>query len=205
MSTVGSTEAEPVPYGGVALAAGSSVERALVERARRGDHDAFTALVERRLAPTFRTVLAVMGNEADARDVTQSIFVRVWTGLPGLTDPDRFAAWFGRILVNTCRTSMRGRRQRIVREIALSGLPDAGESLADGSPGADAETAAADRLDRAIDRVSVAERTILALHHHDGLSLLELSERLGVPPKTCKSRLFTARRALERALAAEDA
>jgi RNA polymerase sigma-70 factor (ECF subfamily) len=145
-----------------------------------------------------------MGNEADARDVTQAIFVRAWTGLPGLTDPDRFAAWFGRILVNTCRTSMRGRRQRMVREIPLSGLPDAGESLVDGSDRFDTATAAADRLDRAIDRLSVAERTILALHHHDGLSLGELSERLSVPPKTCKSRLFTARRALERALAAED-
>ncbi len=54
-------------------------EASLVERARRGDHDAFAALVDDRLGATFRTVLAVLGDEAEARDVTQVIFVRAWT------------------------------------------------------------------------------------------------------------------------------
>ena len=86
-------------------------EAPLVERARRGDHEAFAALIDGRLVPTFRTALAILGNEADARDATQEIFLRVWRNLPELRDADHFAAWFGRIVVNTCRTAIRGRRR----------------------------------------------------------------------------------------------
>ena len=60
-----------------------------------------------------------------------------------------------------------------------------------------------DVLERALDRLAPAERTVLWLHHYEELSLAEIGERLEIPPKTVKSRLFTARRALERALQAE--
>lgn len=179
-------------------------ERALVERARAGDHDAFASLVDARLPSTFRTVLAILGNESDARDTTQAIFVQAWRNLPSLRDPDLFAAWFGRIVVNTARSSMRGRHRRHVREISFAGLPDEGESLTAGTAGFDDRTASIDRLERAFDRLSDGERACLWLHHYEGLSLADIGQRLQVPPKTVKSRLFTARRALERELEAED-
>jgi RNA polymerase sigma-70 factor (ECF subfamily) len=65
-------------------------------------------------------------------------------------------------------------------------------------------TAQLDRLERALDRLSAADRTVLWLHHYEDLSLVDIGQRLGVAPKTVKSRLFTARRALERALQVED-
>ena len=178
-------------------------EAALVERARRGDHAAFTALVDARLASTFRTVMAILGNEADARDATQAIYVRTWRNLPSLREADRFDAWFGRIIVNTCRSTMRGRQRQRVREIPVGSLPDGGNSLAVGSSDHAEEQARLDLLERALDRLAPGERTVLWLHHYEELSLAEIGERLEIPPKTVKSRLFTARRALERALQAE--
>jgi len=180
------------------------VERSLVERARRGDHDAFATLVDARLPHTFRTVLAILGNESDARDTTQAIFVQAWRNLPALRDPELFAAWFGRIVVNAARSSMRGRRRRNVREISFAGLPDEGESLTAAAAAHDEHTASLDRLERAFERLSPAERSCLWLHHYEGMSLADMGQRLDVSPKTVKSRLFTARRALERALEAED-
>jgi RNA polymerase sigma-70 factor (ECF subfamily) len=180
------------------------LERTLVERARRGDHDAFAGLVDARLAPTFRTVLAILGDESDARDTTQAIFVQAWRSLPSLRDPELFAAWFGRIVINAARSSMRGRRRRSVREISLAGLSDGGESLATAGTAHDEQTASNDRLERAFERISPAERTCLWLHHHEGLSLVEIGQRLEISAKTVKSRMFTARRALERELEAED-
>jgi RNA polymerase sigma-70 factor (ECF subfamily) len=174
-----------------------------VERARRGDHEAFAALVDGRLAATFRTALAILGNEADARDATQEVFLRAWRNLPELRETDRFGAWFGRILVNTCRTAIRGRRRRIVREISVGALPGRGEELASPRRAHDLRTADLDLLERALDRLSVADRTLLALHHFENLSLGEIGEQLGVPGKTVKSRLFSARRSLERALEVE--
>jgi RNA polymerase sigma-70 factor (ECF subfamily) len=174
-----------------------------VERARRGDHDAFSALVDERLAATFRTALAILGNESDARDATQEIFLRAWRNLPELRETDRFEAWFGRIVVNTCRSAIRGRRRLIVREISIGSLPEEGQQLPSRAAGHDDRSASIDVLDRALDRISVADRTLLALHHFEHLSLLVIGERLGVPAKTVKSRMFSARRSLERALEVE--
>lgn len=179
-------------------------ERTLVERARRGDHDAFAALVDSRLAATFRTVLAILGNESDARDATQTIFVQAWRNLPRLRDPELFAAWFGRIVVNTARTSLRRRGRQRVREISFAGLPDEGESLQAGTATHEDQTASNDRLERAFERLSDGERACLWLHHYEGLSLEEIGLRLQVSSKTVKSRMFTARRALERELTTED-
>jgi RNA polymerase sigma-70 factor (ECF subfamily) len=178
-------------------------ETALVERASRGDHEAFSALVDARLAATFRTALAILGNESDARDATQDVFLRAWRNLPELREPDRFAAWFGRIVVNTCRTAIRGRRRRIVREISVGALPGEGGQLESRERPHDDRTADLDLVERALDRLSLADRTLLALHHFEHLPLGDIGERLGVPGKTVKSRLFSARRSLERALEVE--
>jgi RNA polymerase sigma-70 factor (ECF subfamily) len=187
----------------LAAAAIQAGETPLVERARRGDHEAFTELVDGRLGSTFRTSLAILGNEADARDATQEIFLRAWRNLPELREADHFAAWFGRIVVNTCRTAIRGRRRRIVREISVGALPGDGEELASRASPHDDRTADLDIVERALDRLTIANRTLLALHYFDHLSLDEIGERLGIPAKTVKSRLFTARRSLEQALEVE--
>ena len=105
---------------------GRVTESRLVERARAGDHDAFALLVDARVEPTFRTAMAILGNEADARDATQEIFLRAWTHMPELRDPAMFPAWLGRIVVNTCRSAIRGRKRRQVHEIP------AGAFLVDG-------------------------------------------------------------------------
>ena len=148
--------------------------------------------------------MAILGDESDARDTTQAVFIQAWRNLPSLRDPDLFHAWFGRIVVNAARSSMRGRRRRTVREISMAGLRDEGESLTAGGAGFDDQTASIDRLERAFERLSDGERACLWLHHYEGLSLADIGQRLQIAPKTVKSRLFTARRALERELEAED-
>lgn len=180
-----------------------SSEASLVERARRGDHDAFAALIDPRVEPTYRTALAILGNEADARDATQDIFVRVWSNLPDLRDPGLFSSWMGRIVVNTCRSAIRGRRRRFVREIPYGWLPEEGEWAGALAESHDERTADLDLVERALARISAAERTLLSLHHYEHLGLEHIGVLLGVPARTVKSRLFSARRALERALEVE--
>ena len=59
--------------------------------------EAFEQIVLAKGEPLFRTALAIVGNEADARDATQETFVSAWRGLAFLKDFDRFDAWMGRI------------------------------------------------------------------------------------------------------------
>ena len=175
-------------------------ERSITARAVAGDQLAFADLVERHLEPTFRTAMAILGNEADARDVTQEVFVRVWRSLPALQDLDRFPAWLNRIVVNACRTGLSNSRRRQIREIQLDAVETTSPVTAPDP------TDARERIRsvaQALDRLSIDERTLLALHHYRGMSLAEIGATIGVPEKTVKSRLHSARRALERALEAE--
>ena len=98
-------------------------DAALVERARDGDQEAFTALVDARLSTTYRTASAFLGNEVDAREVTEEIFVRAWRDLPELPAPDGFGAWFSRIVDEACRTAALDRRRGKVRELSVTAGP----------------------------------------------------------------------------------
>jgi RNA polymerase sigma-70 factor (ECF subfamily) len=178
-------------------------EAFLVERARHGDRDAFGSLVDARLASTFRVAMAILGNEADARDATQDAFVRLWRDLPGLRDADRFDHWFGRIVVNTCRSAARGRGRRWVREVALTAMPNAGEGFDPAAEPRDLRSNDDELVGRALDRLKLTERTVLVLHYYEELSLADIASRIGISAKTVKSRLHTARRSLERAVEVE--
>lgn len=179
------------------------MERELVERARRGDREAYEQLVRRRIESMVRTALAILGHEADAQDAVQEAFVAAWRRLPGLRDPERFDAWLGRILLNACRMTLR--RRRGVREIRMVDAGDEEAGPADARAGRfDQAAADADAFDRAFARLPIEERALLVMRHRDELPVAEIGARLGIPAGTAKSRLFHARRALERALARED-
>jgi RNA polymerase sigma-70 factor (ECF subfamily) len=180
----------------------ASPERAAVERARAGDADAFASLVDRRIDALFRTAVAILRDEADARDAVQETLVGAWRELPALRDVDRFDAWLGRSLVNRCRSALRSRSRRRIREISAADemLPDRGDP-----GGGMADTLSnVDAIRRAFDRLSAAERTVLVLHHVEQRPIAEIAPLLGVAPGTVKWRLHEARRALQHALAGED-
>ncbi len=190
------------------------VDRALVERARSGDPDAFETIVRSRIDAVYRLSLAILGDEADARDATQEAFVAAWRRIASVRDLDRFDAWLQRVAVNAARMGLRGRRRRLVREIPTEDVARVGATLtagrtatldgreATGAGGGDVRADGA-RLHRALGRLTFDQRTILALHHLEGRGLEEIAATLGIPVGTAKSRLFTARRSLGAALAAE--
>ena len=180
-----------------------AAEAYLVDRARNGDRDAFESLVDVRLGSAFRTAMAILGNEADARDAAQDTFVRVWRDLAGLRDAARFDQWFGRILVNTCRSAVRGRGRRWVREVSVTALPDGGEGFDPPAVPRDLRSWDEDMVSRTMDQLNLADRTLLVLHYYEELPLIEIAARIGISAKTAKSRLFTARRSLERAIEVE--
>ena len=171
----------------------SEGETAVVARAASGDRDAFAALIAPRTERALRTARAILGNDAEAHDAAQEALVSAWVNLPRLRDPSSFDAWLHRLLVNQCREALRRRKRS--REIQVE-ADSVGSDFSRGS----VETAA---VKAAFARISVEERTILLLHHLHGLPLDQVARHLDVPVGTAKSRLWHARRSLERALEAE--
>jgi len=176
----------------------SAIDPATIDRARHGDPEAFEEIVSARMDAIYRLSYAILGNEADARDAAQETFVTAWRQLEKLRDSERFDAWLQRIAVNAARMTHRARRRRGVREIASSQIEPSAADTATGSDDGG-------RLEHALASLDVDQRSILALHHLDGWSLADLAEVLQIPVGTVKSRLYTARQALQAALHADGA
>jgi RNA polymerase sigma-70 factor (ECF subfamily) len=208
MATTADTAATPDavrwPGGtGTAEAPDANAVAILVRRAQAGDRMAFERLVERRVDGAYRVARAILGNEADARDATQDAFLDAWRQRARLRDPSRFEAWLGRILVNSCREFLRGRRRRSVREIAMVDGGDPLDAMPATDPPPDELTVEVDTIERAFERLRHEERSILVLHHLEHQPVSEIAATLNIPVGTVKSRLHAARHALERALEAE--
>jgi RNA polymerase sigma-70 factor, ECF subfamily len=160
-------------------------QRGLVERARGGDHDAFTILLDVRLARLDAAARLILRDPELARDAVQEASIRAWRDLPGLRDPDRLDAWLHRLVVNACLDLVRRRRRRVV-EVALSPIdlptaPDAAGELADRQ-----------LLDEALARLDPGHRAVVALHYLLGMPLPEVAASLRIPLGTAKSRLHYA-------------
>ena len=178
------------------------MERTLVDQARTGDRAAFDSVVRSRIDTVYRTSLAILGNPSDAADATQETFVSAWCHRNDLRDPANFDAWLGRITVNACRSMLRKRSRKAVREIPLIDPVSEREPASTEQP-LDVRTAAADAFDRAFGRLSIDDRAILVLHHLQERPVAEIAATFGAPVGTIKARLIRARAALESALAKE--
>ena len=157
-----------------------------------------------------RTATAILGDQTEAHDAVQEALISVWRELPTLREPERFDAWAGRILVNACRHALKRRIRSRVREITLSPEladgPGLGLRGGGGLPvvnGRSESLGENDALNRAFERLDGEQRSLLVLHHLEDRPLAEIAAVLGIPTGTAKSRLFAARRALQRALERE--
>ena len=153
-----------------------------------------------RIDAIYRLSFAIVGDTADAGDATQETFVAAWRRIRSLRDADRFDAWLQRIAVNSARMTLRARGRRRVREIP-SGDVAAIAAASDHLPRP--QSSDADMLRAALERLPVDQRTILVLHHLEDRGVSEVAEILKIPAGTVKSRLHTARAALEEELATE--
>ena len=157
-------------------------QRSLVERAQRGDHDAFASLVDGSIARLDQAAHLILRDRELARDAVQEAFIRAWRDLPGLRDPDRFDAWLHRLTVNACLDLVRRRRRRPIEvnlmPIDLPGPSDVSGALAD-----------RDLLDAALRGLAPGHRAVVVMHYFLGMPLPEVAASLGIPAGTAKSRL----------------
>ncbi len=171
------------------------MERSLVERAQRGDREAFTSLAFELSDRLFAVAHRILRDFDAAGDALQVTLLRIWLDLPGLKDPELVEGWAYRILVRACQDVLRKQRRQAP---ALHLL---------GADGAEADPAisVADReqLDRAFERLSVEQRAVLVLQYYRDLTLTEIAVVLQVPVGTVRSRLHYAKRALRAAVEAD--
>jgi RNA polymerase sigma-70 factor (ECF subfamily) len=192
-------------------------DEALVERARTGDAQAFTTLIERHQRTVYRVSLRMLQNEAEAEEVLQETFLSAWDKLPAFRGESAFGSWVHRIASNFCLMRLRRRRRApdtvAFAEEGTSDLPSGPRFTPEGGyetpPGSDWSMRADDALhnrqlreaiEQAVANLSDDYRVVFLMKDVDGLSNEQIGDALGLSVPAVKSRLHRARLALREKL-----
>lgn len=176
-----------------------------VSRAREGDVEAFGGLFRATHRRIYNFVRSMVTDSEDAADLTQKTYVRAWGALKSLRSDEAFLVWLHRIALNVVRDS----RKRIERPTVSLDAPGeneespAGLEIPDGSLGPGQIVLSEDtqkHVRRAVERLPEIHRTVVVMHHLEGMEVTAIAGTLGISPGTVLSRLARAREALRRTL-----
>jgi RNA polymerase sigma-70 factor (ECF subfamily) len=172
----------------------------LVVRARAEDTEAFEALVRKYQGWVFTLAYRMLGDRADAEEIAQEIFLKIYRGLGRFKGDARFSTWVYRIATNHCLNHLESRRRRVGSQTNPGHLV---EGVSDPAPGPDQVVEQADvrnLVQQALLRLTPEHRGILVLREIQGLAYEEIGELLGLESGTVRSRLHRARLELKERL-----
>jgi RNA polymerase sigma-70 factor (ECF subfamily) len=182
------------------------VDQALVERAQKGDKQAFGLLVSKYQRKLGRLLSRLIRDPAEVEDVTQEAFIKAYRALPSFRGDSAFYTWLYRIGVNTAKNYLvsQGRRAPTTTEFDSEEAEsfDEGEQLRDINtpehvllPKQIGETVTA-----AMEALPEELRTAIMLREIEGLSYEEIATIMDCPIGTVRSRIFRAREAVSERL-----
>ncbi len=172
---------------------GKEDDTTLVLRCREGDRDAFERLIIRYQKPVFNVALRMLRNRQDAMDVAQTTFLKAFEHLGDYDPAFRFYSWLYRIAINESLNALALRKPRGELDV----------NAADDAPGPDRTAEggqALDAIEEALMHISPELRAVIVLRHIAQLSYEDMAQTLGLPEKTVKSRLHSARERLRERL-----
>jgi len=153
----------------------------------------FRGLLDAALDAAYGRAAVILGDRFEAEDAVHDAAEKAWRHWRELRSEDRFDAWFGRILVNTCRDRLRRRRRLRTIEVAADLAGDATVR----SPAAVDVVDARDRVRRALSVLTADERIAIVLRYDADLTVPAIAALTGAPEGTIKSRLHHALRRLK--------
>ncbi len=172
-------------------------DKELVDAIRQGDTEAFSLLFDRYYGEALRAAYLITGNRCDSEYVVQDAFITCYEKLSKLRDAERFRYWFFRILTRTAwKYCNKQKREQPVSEVFDSELPSHDPSSFEIL----AEQETASEIRQAVNALSPKQRTVVVLYYYHEFSVAEIAEIMGCTAGTVKSRLFSARKNLQKSL-----
>lgn len=183
-------------------------DETLAFEAQQGNMQAFAVLVDRHKGRVYRTLFQVAGDEQDAQDLSQEVFLKVFRNLASYRGDAAFTTWLHRLTLNLAFDWLRARKRRPL-QVPLSPPPDQEErpplELASPDEGPVERVLREDRRRQLRDAVAELPpdyREVVVLHHIHHLSYQQIAERTGAPVRTIETRLYRARNMLKKVLTA---
>ena len=190
------------------LSAAAPDDAGLVTRILRGDETAFEALMRRYNGRLFRVSRAILKNDRDAEDALQDAYLDAFRHMAEFRGDAQLGTWLTRIVVNQALMRLRRqKRERVVlpfrrREDETDGAEvQVADNKTESAPDGLLRAEMRRLLERRIDELPVAFRTVFVLREVEDLSVEETAESLSIPASTVRTRLFRARALLREALA----
>lgn len=171
-----------------------SGNEALMAAVRRGEVEAFGALVRRYQDRVFTVALRLTRNRATAEDMAQQAFLRAWQGRQSYDPRWRVSTWLYRIVTNLCIDE--GRRSARAAAAPPGFVPGRTANAYDALE----ERELRERLNGSLTKLPKAQRTVLVLRYVDDLSHAEIGKICGLPVNTVKSHLTRGKAALRKTL-----
>jgi len=168
---------------------GDAVLSELISRSQAGDTQAMEDIYHRLKTPLFNLALRYVANRAEAEDLLQEIFLKIFSHIADVQKPDTFIGWAYRIALNTCFSFLRSNNPILQKTVALSQVESAIPGISQASAALDAKKP----LEKAIQTLPHKLREIFLLHDVQGYKHEEISRMLGLSIGTSKSQLFKAR------------
>lgn len=188
------------------VAPGEETERTLIQRAQRGDHDAFEALLRRHQRRVLSLIGHVVRQPSEVEDIAQQVFLKIYLALPRFDFRSAFSTWVYRIAVNQCYDHLRRQRSRKARMVVELPVDEWAQRESRGTSatraaGADLAEQAALRqvMEKLFRRLPPDDQLVLTLKELEGLSVQEIGQVMKLRENTVKVRLFRARRRLAEA------
>ncbi|MEC5396918.1 RNA polymerase sigma factor RpoE [Uliginosibacterium sp. H1] len=179
-----------------------AIDQQLVERAQRGDQQAFGLLVSKYQRKLARLLSRMIRDPAEVEDVAQEAFIKAYRALPSFRGDSAFYTWLYRIGVNTAKNYLvsQGRRAPTTTEIAS----EEAETFDDGDQLRDIDTPErllvtkqiGETVNAAMEALPEDLRTAIMLRELEGLSYEEIATVMDCPIGTVRSRIFRAREAI---------
>jgi RNA polymerase sigma-70 factor (ECF subfamily) len=178
-------------------------------RLQAGDDTALAPLMQRWEGPVKRFIFRLVGNTAEAEDLAQEVFVRIYTKRAGYRPGAKFSTWCFSIAANQAKNRLRWWKRRPA--LSLDAWTEAGGDAADhsatGAPAADKavrrERVAA--VQAAVAGLPLDLRTALVLFEYEQQPVADIAAALGCTPKAVENRLYRARQQLKQVLQVETA
>ena len=168
-------------------------DKELMERCVKGDRQAFETLLVRYEKPVYNAAYRMLHNADDARDVTQTVFLKVYENLDQYDPAHRFFSWVYRIALNESINWLKKSNRNEALDYETADQGDGPEAMA-------SDQQLGKGMEAALMRISSDYRAVIILKHVLGFSYIEISEVLDIPEKKVKSRLYTARQLLQERL-----
>jgi RNA polymerase sigma-70 factor (ECF subfamily) len=188
-----------------------SSDMLLVARVLRGDQGGFEVLMRRHNRMLFRTARSILKDDSEAEDALQDAYLLAYRALPKFRSEASLSTWLTRIVLNVAlgRQRKSARRAEIVElQCSREFEPSQGDTLPDSAHNEEPEMAAIRAqtrriLERKIDDLPEAFRTVFVLRELEEMSVEEVSSALGIPEATVRTRHFRGRSLLRESLSRE--